>query len=77
MKRKDEAYELSKVQTISSVFLKAYNKSIPSEFPRASVAGLKKFKDLYPTLFRRGNLWSIAEHRKKLIDWLFANHPIS
>lgn len=77
MKRKDEAYELSKTQTILSVFLKAYNKSIPMDFPRASIAGLKKFKDLYPTLFKRGNLWSIAEHRKKLIDWLSASHSTS
>jgi hypothetical protein len=77
MKKKNEAYELSKVQTILSVFLKAYNKSIPKEFPRASVSGLKRFKDLYPTLFKRGNSWSIAEHRKKIIDWLFANHSNS
>ncbi len=77
MKRKDEAYELSKARTILSVFLKVYNKSIPNDFPRASVVGLKKFKSLYPTLFKRGNLWSIAKHRKKLIDWLFANHSSS
>ena len=77
MKKKDEAYELSKIQTISSVFLRAYNKSIPKEFPHASAAGLKKFKNLYPTLFKRGDLWSVAEHRKKLIDWLFANHSTS
>ncbi len=73
MKRKDKAYELSKAQTILSVFLKVYNKGIPKGFPRASIAGLKKFKSLYPTLFKRGNSWSIAEHRKKLIDWLSAN----
>jgi len=77
MKRKDGAYEFSKTQTILSVFLKAYNKSIPMDFPRASIASLKKFKGLYPTLFKRGNLWSIAEHRKKLIDWFFANHSAS
>jgi len=77
MKRKDEAYELSKAQTILSVFLKVYNKGIPKDFPRASVAGLKKFKSRYPTLFKRRNLWSIAEHRKKIIDWLFANHSTS
>jgi len=74
MKRKNEAYELSKTQTIISVFLKTYNKSVPKDFPRASLSGLKKFKDLYPTLFKGGKLWSIAEHRKKIIDWLFANH---
>jgi len=77
MKKKDEAYELSKAQTILSVFLKVYNKSIPKDFPRASISGLKKFKNLYPTLFKYGDSWSIAQHRKKLIDWLSANHSTS
>jgi hypothetical protein len=74
MKRKDEAYEKSKVQTTLSKFLEAYNQSIPKVFPRASAAALEKFKNLYPSLFKHGNLWSIAQHRKKLIDWLFSNH---
>jgi len=77
MKRKDEAYELSKVQATLSVFLETYNQSIPKSFPRASIAGLEKFKHLYPTSFKHGNLWSIALHRKKLIDWLFVNHSAS
>ncbi len=77
MKRKDETYELSKVQITLSVFLETYNQSIPNGFPRASIAGLEKFKDLYPTSFKHGNLWSIAQHRKKLIDWLFANRSVS
>ena len=76
MKKKNEAYEISKIQTIISVFLKTYNKSIPKSFPRASLSGLKKFKNLYPGLFKRGKLWSIAEHRKKIIDWLFVNRSL-
>lgn len=76
MKKKNEAYEISKTQTIISVFLKTYNKSIPKSFPRASLAGLKKFKGLYPGSFKGGELWSIAEHRKKIIDWLFANRSL-
>jgi len=74
MKKKDEAYELSKTQTTLSVFLETYNQSIPEVFPHASIAILEKFNNLYPTLFKDGNLWSIAQHRKKLIDWLFENH---
>jgi hypothetical protein len=73
MKRKDQAYELSKEQTIISEFLRTFNKSIPKDFPRASLSGLKKFKSIYPGSFKGGKLWSIAEHRKKIIDWLFAN----
>ena len=73
MKKKDEAYEFSKTKTILSVFLKTYNKSIPKDFPRASVANMEKFRSIYPTLFKHRNLWSITEHRKKLIDWLADN----
>lgn len=73
MKKKNEAYERSKKQTILSVFLKTYNEGVPKGFPRVSAADLKKFKGLYPGSFKKGELWSIAEHRKKLIDWLFAN----
>jgi hypothetical protein len=74
MKKKDEAFEQSKVQTTLAAFLEAYNKSIPKIFPRASIATLEKFKNLYPSLFKHGNFWSIAQHRKKLIDWLFSNN---
>ncbi|MBI4708917.1 MAG: hypothetical protein HY764_01780 [Candidatus Portnoybacteria bacterium] len=75
MKKKDEAYELSKEQTTLSAFLEAYNQSIPDVFPHVSVATLEKFKSLHPVLFKDGDLWSIAQHRKKLIDWLFSNRP--
>ncbi len=75
--KKNEAYELSKIQTALSVFLKTYNQSIPKVFPRASIANLEKFQNLYPTLFKDRNSWSIAQHRKKVIDWLFTNCPTS
>ncbi|MBI2113192.1 MAG: hypothetical protein HYT50_01260 [Candidatus Wildermuthbacteria bacterium] len=52
------------------MFLKDYNKNIPSGFPRASASILKKFQDLYPTLFKGGDTWTIAQHRKRVIDWL-------
>jgi len=51
-------------------FLASYNKNIPASFPQASVAILKKFQGTYPMLFKKGNMWSIDQHRKKLIDWL-------
>ncbi len=77
MKRKDETYELSKMETTLSVFLVTYNQGIPKVFPHASIATLEKFQKLYPTLFEHKDSWSIAQHRKKLIDWLFANCPTS
>ena len=69
--KKNETYELSKTQTALSVFMETYNQSIPKVFPRASIANLEKFQNLYPILFKDKKLWSIAQHRKKVIDWLF------
>jgi hypothetical protein len=73
MKKIDEAYEFSKTQTSVSVFLETYNQGIPKFFPRASTENLEEFQNLYPALFKDRNLWSIAQHRKKLLDWLFEN----
>ena len=69
-RRKEEEIDLSQVQTSLEVFLESYNRNIPAGFPRASVAILKKFQSIYPTLFKHGNTWSIALYRKKVIDWL-------
>ncbi|MFA6437144.1 MAG: hypothetical protein WC242_03200 [Candidatus Paceibacterota bacterium] len=73
MKKIDEAYEFSKTQTTVSVFLETYNQSIPDVFPHASIENLGEFQNFHPALFKDRNLWSIAQHRKKLIDWLFEN----
>lgn len=69
-RREKEAIELSQMQITLSAFLESYNQNIPADFPRASVATLKKFQITYPMLFKNGDTWSIAQHRKKLIDWL-------
>lgn len=74
--REREELELSQMQTPLLVFLEAYNQSIPATFPRASVAILKKFQGTHPTLFKNGDMWSTARHRKKIIDWLSSNRTI-
>lgn len=58
-------------------FLKTYNGSIPEEFPKASTALLQKFKDANASLFKRGDLWSLDLHRKKVMDWLPINNRVS
>lgn len=70
MKGKRKEFEESQIETTPAVFLAAYNQNIPAGYPRASVAMLKKFQATHPTLFRRGDKWSVALHRKKVIDWL-------
>lgn len=64
---------LSEMQISLGDFLKSYNQNMPESFPRASAALLKKFKDSHPLLFKHGNLWSLDEHRKKIMDWIPLN----
>ena len=55
------------------VFMESYNASIPASFPRATAKVLKHFQVEHPTLFKRGDEWSIDRHRKHLMDWLPAH----
>ena len=70
MKRRKQEEDLSGVRIPLTAFLESYNKNIPSAFPRASIAILRKFQSIYPALFKHGDMWSLAQHRKKVIDWL-------
>ena len=76
MKRKKEEFELSQIQLPLVAFLASYNQNIPASFPHASVAMLREFKTLHPTLFKHGDLWSVARHRKRLIDWLSTQRDV-
>ena len=66
--------ERNELATPLSAFLVSYNESIPNGFPRASASVLKQFQAVHPLLFRNGDEWTIARHRKRLMDWL-ASHP--
>ncbi len=70
MKRNKAELELSQLQMPLLAFLESYNKNIPASFPHASAPMLKKFQDTHPILFKNGDTWSTAQHRKKLMDWL-------
>jgi len=61
----------NQIHTTSIEFLKSYNENIPTGYTRASSAHLKEFKEEHPSLFKQGDLWSLDQHRKKLMDWLF------
>ncbi len=73
MKAKRKEYELSQTQTTLAAFLVAYNQSIPSGFPAASVTTLQQFRRVHPALFKHGSQWSVALHRKRVMDWLSGN----
>ena len=51
-------------------FLKSYNKDLPSQFPRATLALLKEFKKAHTVLFKDNGSWSLDQHRKKVMDWI-------
>lgn len=70
MKKYGEELKISEERTSLANFLKSYNKNLPEGFPRASATLLKDFKETHPLFFKHGNLWSLDEHRKKIIDWL-------
>ncbi len=52
-------------------FLALYNENLPTAFPRASAELLEEFKTTHTARFpRRGNVWSLDQHRRKVMDWL-------
>lgn len=73
-KKTKEELELNQELIPLPVFLASYNSNIPEGFPLASTRTLRKFQELHPGLFRNGDNWSVAKHRKRLIDW-FASNP--
>ncbi len=51
-------------------FRDAYNKRLPTTFPRATLPLLIRFKKEHPNVFKRKDTWTLGEHRKKFMDWL-------
>ena len=77
MKRnKKEESELNQRPISLLMFLESYNQNLPVDFPRASVEILEKFRITHPMLFKRGAMWAIDLHRKRVIDWLSAYREI-
>jgi hypothetical protein len=52
-------------------FMDSYNKSIPPDYPAASVKKLTKFRETHVALFKGDeNVWIVDKHRKRVMDWL-------
>ena len=61
-------------------FLKLYNENLPATFPRASAMLLEEFKSAHAGLFpqpRRADIWSLDQHRRKVMDWLRSRKELS
>jgi hypothetical protein len=54
-------------------FLESYNNNMPSGYPHVTLEILQRFKDSHPSLFKSNGLWSLDQHRKKMIEWLPQN----
>lgn len=65
--------EINQVHITLAMFLVDYNQNIPNGFPQATPATLRRFQKAHPTLFKQENKWSVARHRKRLMDWLSSN----
>lgn len=76
-RKKAEQIDPSQLQISLEMFLESYNQNIPAGFSRASVAMLRKFQSIYPALFKHGDRWSIVEHRKRVIDWLYSYRDVA
>ena len=70
MRTRDLDRERSETLISFADFLASYNATITAGFPKASTALLKAFKNDNTGLFKHANLWSLDQHRKKVMDWL-------
>ena len=72
MKVKSYKEEAAASQTQISLadFLEFYNKNIPATFGQATTELLQTFRREHPSLFKHGDMWSLDEHRKKIMDWI-------
>jgi hypothetical protein len=73
MKKSPKEPGLNEISLTIAEFLETYNKNMPVNYPRASLALLQKFKASNESLFKSGDKWSLDQHRKRLIDWLPQN----
>ena len=51
-------------------FMKSYNANLPERFSRMTIELLQKFKASHESFFKRGDLWSLEQHRKRILDWM-------
>lgn len=73
MKTLIKKFDPSEILLSLGEFLRSYNTNIPEGFPKASAALLEKYKSEHSSFFKHKDQWSLAEHRKKIMDWLPLN----
>jgi len=76
MKNGPKELKLNEISLSLSDFLKSFNQNMPANFPQVSEEQLIRFKKEHEILFRKNNMWSLDQHRKKVMDWLPRNSNI-
>ena len=70
LKKPEKETHSSLIEITLAEFLASYNKNMPESFPRVTTALLLRFKELHPALFKKGDAWTLDQHRKKVFEWL-------
>lgn len=78
MRSPDLDKERSEQKRSLAEFIVSYNENLPADYPRASAPLMRKFNGAYPELFKNGDIWTLDQHRKRVMDWLpnyMRSHP--
>jgi len=75
-KKSKAELELNQNQVTLAIFMNDYNQNIPNGFRPVSVRVLRRFQEAHPKLFKTEDSWSVARHRKRLMDWMASNSDI-
>lgn len=54
-------------------FIDSFNKNMPEGYPKVTIDILKRFKEAHLSMFKGKGMWSLDQHRKRMIDWLPQN----
>jgi hypothetical protein len=78
MKGPDLDRERSEKKLSQKEFGAFYNQGLPEGYPPVTASLLKTFSAANPQTFKEEGVWSLDQHRKKVMDWLPAHlHKVS
>jgi len=73
MKKPSERIVPNEAPLTKAEFMESYNKNMPEGYPLVSLTLLDKFKEAHSSLFKAPNIWTLEQHRKRMIEWLPQN----
>lgn len=70
MKGPDPDRERSEKKLTMKEFGTSYNEGLPTGYPPVTTPILKAFSAANAQFFKNEGMWSLDQHRKKVMDWL-------